>query len=116
MYTHTAPPGPPQNLQVIVTSSTGATLTWFHPLESQRYGPIQHYLVNCSTTASGYLDRTMQTSSNSTLSASVSGLHPYMTYSCCVSAVSALGRGDSLCHTAQTLADGKYHRVGRLYK
>ena len=106
-HMHTAPPGPPQSLQVIDTSSTDAILVWLHPPESQRYGPILHYFINCSTTVSGYSDRTMQTSSNSTLSAAVTGLHPYTTYSCCVSAVSAQGRGDLRCQTAQTEADGR---------
>ena len=81
-------------------------ISWSPPLVSERYNPklkIFGYMISCSTdqdligNAVAYSD---------TLNATLSNLHPFTAYSCCVAANSSHGMGNRACQSTVTWDQG----------
>ena len=93
-------PGAPQNVVVSNTTSSTITLSWSPPPVSETHGlTIFSYTTNCS------MDLNIQSSTvmnTDTLSATLSHLHPFTIYNCCVAVNSNNGRGELACLTTIT--------------
>ena len=84
---NTVPSGPPQNFTISTTSRT-LTLSWSPPLPSQRNGVIISYLITYSS--GGSIINSTRTSSTSL---TITGLQPFTSYTCTVSAATIRGDG-----------------------
>lgn len=83
------PSGPPQGLQVNVTSQYTASLAWSPPLPQQQNGVIRSYIVRLTNVATG-------TSSNVTTVTTghqMSNLLPNTRYTVMVAAMTSVGTG-----------------------
>ena len=84
-------------------SSTSIRLTWDAPPEEHHNGEIDSYTVLCSEVNTGSLHSRHSTPMTSI---TLTGLHPYFTYHCNVSAVT-VGHGPfSTVTSITTLEDG----------
>ena len=95
------PNGPPQDIDVTVTSHT-LTLSWSPPLPSQHNGVIISYLINCSS--GGSIINSTRTNSTSL---TIAGLQPFTNYTCTVSAATMVGDGPATMRDAITSEDSK---------
>ena len=98
----TAIPGAPQNVQVTNVTSSTLAISWSPPLVSERYSPglqIFGYMISC-TTGQDLLENAITYSD--TLNATLSNLHPFTAYNCCVAANSNHGRGKPACQSTIT--------------
>ena len=94
------PSGPPNNIQVVTTSSTTATLQWSEPDLEFQNGNIKHYRI---TVAGPDIQQTLMSSG---LSIQLNNFHPFYTYTCTVQAVT-IGNGPSSNITFTMPQDGK---------
>ena len=74
------PSGPPNNIQVMLTSSMTATLEWTEPNLEDQNGIIKYYVVTLSSPDGE------NTLTSSGLVIELTDLHPYYTYTCNVQA------------------------------
>ncbi len=95
------PSGLPKNVQVLITSSTTVTVQWTEPDLEDQNGIIKHYLVTLLSP-----DNTEATIQSSGLTAQLTNLHPYYTYTCKVEAVT-IGSGPHANVTFTTPQDGE---------
>ena len=94
-------PGAPQNIAVLNTTSSTTTLTWSPPLVSETLGlTIISYTINCSLTDPNIQGSTVK--NTDAHSATLSNLHPFTIYNCCVAVNSNHGRGKLACLTTVT--------------
>ena len=102
-----AVPGAPQSVQISNTTSSTISLTWSPPIIPERHGiAIFGYLINCSTehcllenAASYYTERYDAT-------VTLTNLHPFTTYNCCVAVNSSHGMGHPACQNTVTWDQG----------
>lgn len=94
-------PGAPQALRISSATSSILALTWSPPLVSEIHGlTITHYAVNCSTLSLGQQTQETIIINTDVQSATVSNLHPFKYYNCCVAAINNHGMGRLACiHT-----------------
>ena len=99
-------------------SSAEITLSWSPPHKSEKHGTILSYIVYCSSQRLGEAiirPRTIFSSAaNETSTTILSGLHPFTTYNCCVSATNDQGRGKLACQSFVTEESG--NRLSGIYK
>jgi receptor-type tyrosine-protein phosphatase Q len=79
----------PRSLMGVALNSTSIHLTWDSPPEEHHNGEIDSYTVLCSEMNSG---GSLSRHSTPTTNITITGLHPYFTYHCNVSAVT-VGHG-----------------------
>ena len=96
-----AAPGPPNNVRLVSTNSTSLTLSWDVP--AQPNGNVTGYNYSCNTTSAA------GTGSTTTIVTSIvfTGLSPFTTYTCSVSARTAPGEGEPVTVTNTTNEDGE---------
>ena len=98
------PEGAPIGLNVAITSSTSAYLTWNPPSYEEQNGVIIEYVINVTVQETG---ERFQLTSNTTY-LEVTTLRPYRTYMCIVAAATSVGLGPfSTSVTVKTPEDGK---------
>ena len=100
-------PTSPQEVATVAGSlnATSVSMSWLGPRNVN--GSVLNYTVQCFHKGIAYRPAT-RTVGNETLIATVTGLHPYANYSCCVAASNFVGRGDLKCATQfQTAEAGK---------
>lgn len=99
--------GPPSNVDVAPSSSTGMLVEWSVPVIDERHGRLQSYTVLCQSpqNASFFLQTSITdlTMRNLTLSR----LQPYTSYNCCVSAITNTANSPFSCIQNTTLQDRK---------
>ena len=93
------PSGSPQDFRITTTSRT-LTLSWSPPLSSQRNGVIISYLITCSS--GGSIINSTRTSSTSL---TITGLQPFTSYTCFVSAATIVGDGPAGANFTMTNED-----------
>lgn len=103
-----AAPGPPNNVRLVSTNSTSLTLSWEVP--AQPNGNVTGYNYSCNTTSAA------GTGSTTAIVTSVvfTGLTPFTTYTCSVSARTAPGEGERVTVTSTTNEDGEITSVSVL--
>ena len=100
--------GAPQRVRISNITLSTISLTWSPPLVSERHGlTISGYVINCSTESRSNTveDAVHYTDS---FSATLTNLHPFTTYNCCVAANSNHGRGNLACQSTVTWDQGVY--------
>ena len=103
MVHFTDPTHQPRSLMGVALNSTSIHLTWDSPPEEHHNGEIDSYTVLCSEMNSG---GSLSRHSTPTTNITITGLHPYFTYHCNVSAVT-VGHGPfSTVTSITTLEDG----------
>ena len=104
LFYYAAVSGAPQSVQISNITSSIISLTWSPPLISERHRlTISGYIINCSTESNVGESALHYTDS---LSATLSNLHPFTTYNCCVSVNSNHGRGKLACQSTVTWDQG----------
>ncbi len=94
-------PSAPRNVSLSMVSGSPNTLSASWDIPEPTNGIISNYTINCNSSDS-------VTVTGSTLSANLSGLTPFTTYSCMISASTGAGEGTaSNTVTATTDEDGK---------
>ena len=97
---HIDVPGAPQNIQVFNITSSTITLTWSPSLVSETLGlTIFSYKINCSTDPNIHGSTIKNVD---ILGATLSNLHPFTVYNCCVAVNSNNGKGKLACLGAVT--------------
>ena len=86
------PHAPPQNIQISVTSSRMAVVSWNSPPSEHQNGIIIYYLLLITQEQFNISDRVINTTSDAT-SYTVAGLEEYNNYTCRVSAATRIGPG-----------------------
>lgn len=106
-----APAGPPQDLKIIVTSSTGLMVSWEPPAPEDQNGEIVGYSVTVETEEQDRVSRSTQThfiAGGGSSNFSLEGLHPFTNYTITVSASTQVGEGPPTPpQTVQTPEDGE---------
>ncbi len=100
-----APPGPPQNVQLSSITASSITVSWQPSPYSVQFGNVHYYTVNCSSHSHNGVNYT--TADNSTVSVQVTELRPYTVYECCVGGVGVAGGSVLTCRTSVTSETGK---------
>ena len=103
-----AAPGPPNNVRLVSTNSTSLTLSWDVP--AQPNGNVTGYNYSCNTTSAAGTGSTTA----SVTSVVFTGLSPFTTYTCSVSARTAPGEGEPETVTNTTDEDGEITSVSVL--
>lgn len=99
----TAPTHAPLGLMGVPLSSTSISLMWEPPPEDHHHGEIDSYTVFCSVISN---EETLTQHTTPTTNITITGLLPYRTYSCNVSAYT-VGHGPFSATTlTTTLEDG----------
>ena len=98
----TDPTGAPLNCRNTNIQSDSVDLNWAPPEISLQNGQLVKYNINCSQTGRNY------TNNVSHLALSVSGLSPYTSYTCDVSAVNIVGEGPATTCFFTTAQDSKF--------
>ena len=88
-YYFADPHAPPQNVQVVVTGSRTATVTWLPPPLEQQNGQIVYYILIITDSQLGSNSEINST----TTSFMATGLKEYNNYSCIVAAATTVGLG-----------------------
>ncbi len=89
------PSGAPLNLNVQALDASTISLAWEPPTYEHRNGPIIQYAINITNTETSAYELYSTTS----LSVTVSSLHPDYTYECSVAAETSVGRGPFTIYT-----------------
>ena len=96
-------PGAPQNMQVSNTTSSAITLAWSPPLVSETLGlTIFSYTINCSTDPNLQSSTVRESRITDAHYTTLSNLHPFTIYNCCVAVNSNHGRGKLACLSTVT--------------
>ena len=98
----TVPTGAPLNCRSTNIQSDNVDLNWAPPELSLQNGRLISYNINCSQIGQHY------TNNVSHLTLSVTGLSPYTSYSCDVSAVNVVGEGPATTCSFTTEQDSKF--------
>ena len=98
-----APSGPPTNFMANVINSRSISLLWQPPALDQQNGILRHYIVTLES-STGTESRNI---SSSLLSITVSGLRPYVAYSCTVRAGTVASGPPTAVIVRTTLEDGR---------
>lgn len=106
---YTAPPGPPDFLDISSLYSTSFTMSWALPSSDESLPDITGFDASCSTNQGSHSVWSRSFQGNSTLSVAVTGLEEYTGYTCCVSARNSGGTGVSICENATTSQAGMWH-------
>ena len=102
-------PGAPQNMQVSNTTSSAITLAWSPPLVSETLGlTIFSYTINCSTDPNLQSSTVRESRITDAHYTTLSNLHPFTIYNCCVAVNSNHGRGKLACLSTVT---GGWHSM-----
>ena len=96
------PTGAPLNCRSINIQSDSVDLNWAPPEISLQNGQLVYYNINCSQIGQYY------TNSASQLMWFFTGLSPYTSYSCDVSAVNVVGEGPAITCSFTTEQDSKF--------
>ena len=96
------PTGAPLNCRNTNIQSDSVDLNWAPPEISLQNGQLLHYNIDCSQIGRNY------TNNASHLTLSVTGLSPYTSYSCDVSAVNVVGEGPATTCFFTTAQDSKF--------
>lgn len=98
----TAVPGAPQSVQVSQTTSSTISLSWSPPLIPERHEiAIFGYIVYCSTDHS-LLESAVNYTERFNATVTLTNLHPFTAYNCCVTVNSSHGRGQPACQSTVT--------------
>ena len=95
------PTGAPFNCTSTNIQSISVNLNWAPPEISLQNGQLVKYNVYCSQIGRNY------TNNASLLTLSVTGLSPYTSYSCDISAVNVVGEGPAITCSFTTEQDSK---------
>ena len=98
-----APSGPPTDFMADVINSHSISLSWQPPALDQQNGILRHYIVTLES-STGTESRNI---SSSLLSITVSGLRPYVAYSCTVRAGTVANGPLTAVIVRTTLEDGR---------
>ena len=103
---HSAPTGPPLNVDATPVNSTSVTISWNPPALENQNGVITGYVINLTlTVGSGDISQYSSSSDNIT----VGSLHPFTTYDFTVAAQTSVGTGPyTTSSTVMTPEDGIY--------
>jgi len=103
------PTAPPDNVQVLTTSSTTILVTWDPVPDIERNGIITHYEVEFNQSTFNEISTSnLITTNDSQLMVELEGLEEYVQYSIRVRAYTSEGSGPfSLAVMNRTLEDGK---------
>ena len=99
----TVPAGPPRQVFVIPENSKTITFIWSAPEIPN--GAITEYQVQCSGGGQVFSHSLME------VTTTLSGLLPYISYSCSITAYTSVGGGPAANFTVHTLQDSKYKVV-----
>ncbi len=103
-YSNAVPGSSPEKLSLAEVTSRSAVLTWDPPPYEDQNGVIISYLISVTINETG---ETFILSTNDT-SLSITGLRPYRTYMCTISASTSVGVGPySTGVIVETLEDGE---------
>ena len=102
-YHFAAPSGPPINFMADVVDSRSIYLSWQPPELQQQNGILRHYIV----TLQSNLGTEIRNISSSLQSITVSGLSPYVMYSCAVHAGTVAEGPQTAVIIRTTLEDGR---------
>ena len=91
-YFFADPHTPPQNIQISVTSSRIAVVSWNSPPSEDQNGIIIYYLLLITQEQFNISDRVINTTSDAP-SYTVAGLEEYNNYTCRVAAATRIGPG-----------------------
>ena len=105
-------PGPPRYVTLTAPTSTTLLLRWNQPEEDPGDGTISHYIILCGFGDGDSLQP--RDVSASTRSLQLTGLRPFTTYKCCVSAQRTNGNSPESCSSAVTPQDGEKYNYCRL--
>ena len=86
----TVPSGAPQNVSASPTSPFEAYLSWSPPLEEERNGVIDNYVINITEDDTG--DKFQVSTSTTTITLD-ENLRPYYVYTCVIAAETSVGVG-----------------------
>ena len=95
------PAGPPRQLSSVSESSTSITVSWSAPVVPN--GVITEYQLQCSVRGQTVSHIVMGSQTTTTLS----GLLPYTSYSCRITAHTNAGRGPAATTSIITRQDGE---------
>ena len=84
-----AVPSAPQTFALVVVSSTGLTATWQPPVPAN--GNITGYMVYCRSVGGEFT--VQETPAGGATAASITGLEPFTSYECYVTANTSVGEG-----------------------
>ena len=101
IFVFIVPTGAPLNCTNTNIQSISVDLNWAPPEISLQNGQLISYNINCSQIGQHY------TNNVSRLTLSVTGLSPYTSYSCDVSAVNVVGEGPATTCSFTTAQDSK---------
>lgn len=105
---HTGPSGYPQDVKVIVDSSTSLSVSWNEVLESERNGNITHYDVLYTPVLMEQQPNKVLSTIGPVLAFTLKGLEEFTEYRVSVRAVTIVGSGPlSPSQTHRTEEDGK---------
>ena len=104
----TVPAGPPRQFFGVAASSTSIIFSWSAPATPN--GVITEYQLQCSGGGQVFSRTVMGSQTTTTLS----GLLPYTSYSCSITAHTSVGRGPAATTSVTTEEDSK-HSVFNLY-
>ena len=96
----TVPAGPPSQFFGIAENSTSIIVSWSAPATPN--GVITEYQLNCSNGSQRFKLTVMGSQTTTTLS----GLLPYTSYSCNITAHTSVGGGPANTSSTMTLEDG----------
>ena len=98
------PHAPPQNVQILATTSTTATISWLPPPDEHQNGRIVYYILIITDLGFGTSDVVLNSTA---MSAMATNLQEFNNYSCIVAAATTVGLGPySLPIKFTTLQDG----------
>ena len=97
----TVPAGPPRQVFFIAETSTSLNITWSAPTTPN--GVITEYQLQCSSDNTIFTWAVMGSQTTTTLS----GLLPYISYSCSITAHTSAGGGPAATTSVTTLQDGE---------
>ena len=103
VHSYTAPSSPPTSLNVTVVDSRTVYISWNPPPADQINGVLTGYTVNVSVTDT----QNQAEYHSSTTELTLSGLHPFYTYTFIVSAVTVAPGPFSMEYVITTPADGE---------
>ena len=97
-------PGVVQNVLVSSADPYSLAVTWARPLARETCGDmILEYNILCTDAYGNHHNASAQT-----FGVTIDDLNPYTYYTCCVSAVSEAGRGETDCGSGRTDETGNW--------
>ena len=101
---YTVPSGAPENIVVLLPTSTSAQLSWSPPPADQQNGIITDYYINMTEVETGVTVQLTVTGATTLL---IDTLHPYYVYNFFISAATVVGQGPfSTLFSVRTPEDG----------